>query len=234
MAHGFEIYEEIPRPDTSLIERLLGIPTPDLGDVTFKRATMDPAIKPVYRPMAPAIGPAVTVSIPDGSVDVVKIAASLARPGDVLVINARGDMKHVVMGGNVARGLHHLGLAGAVIDGTVRDVTEMQEDGLSVFARGVGTVTGGQGGAGEINVPIACGGVVVNPGDIVVADEDGVAVIPPAVVDEVIERVRALHKKFSDQQPTLIRGEVPDLEQLRSTVAARGAAYRSGWYQGSD
>jgi 4-hydroxy-4-methyl-2-oxoglutarate aldolase len=233
MAHGFEIYEEIPRPDTALIERLLGIPTPDLGDVTFKRATMDPAIKPVYQPMPAAIGPAITVSVPDGSVDVVKIATSLARPGDVIVINARGDSKHVVMGGNVARGLKHLGLAGVVIDGAVRDVSEIRDDGLSVFARYVGTVTGGQGGAGEVNVPIACGGVVVNPGDIVVADEDGVAVIPPSVVDEVVERVRALHKKFSDQQPTLIRGEVPELQQLRSTVAARGAAYRRGSYGAS-
>jgi 4-hydroxy-4-methyl-2-oxoglutarate aldolase len=232
MAHGFEIYDSIPRPDTSLIEKLLGIPTPDLGDVTYKRATMDPAIRPIYLPMKLAIGPAITVSIPDGAIDVMKVATSFARPGDMLVINARGDEKHVVLGGNVARGLRHLGLAGVVVDGAVRDVTEIREEGLSVFARSVGTVTGGQGGAGEVNVPIACGGVVVNPGDIVIADEDGVAVIPPAVVDEVVERVRALHQKFADQQPALIRGEVPDLDQLRAAVESRGAVIRSGRYSG--
>jgi 4-hydroxy-4-methyl-2-oxoglutarate aldolase len=232
MTYGFEIYEDIERPSQDLIERFRSIPAPDIADGTHKKGGLDPAIKPVYRPMPRVVGPAITVSVPDLALDIVRIATDIAQPGDVIVINARGDSYHVVMGGNVCAGLRAKGIAGVVIDGACRDVSEIEELGLPMFARGVGTFTGGTSGAGEVNVPIACGGVVVNPGDIVVADEDGIAVVNPSAAVEVLETVESIQERWVELRPLIQRGEVPNIDRVRKTITAGGAKFHSGQYNG--
>jgi regulator of RNase E activity RraA len=232
MPHGFEIYREIPRPDPALVERLRGIPSTDLGDVMYKRGAMDPGIAPLYRPMSPIVGPAVTVSVPDGAFEMVKVAMEMTRPGDVLVINARGNLGHALLGGNVSRGLKARGLAGVVVDGAVRDIEEIRTDGLPVFARGLSIIMVPIEGAGEVNVPIACGGVVVNPGDLICADEDGVIVVPPHVVEEVAEKAHRLHAGHMAVQEVLLRGEVTNIAAILDRAAQRGGTFIDGAFGG--
>lgn len=228
MPIGYEIYRQVARPESALIARFRDLPTADLADVLHKRGAMDPAIAAVYRPVAAAIGPAVTVSVPDGAFETIKIAMEATQPGDVLVINARGNVHHALLGGNVCRGLKARGLAGLVADGAIRDVTEIRDDAFPVFARGVALVMGAIEGAGEVNVPIACGGVVVNPGDIVVADADGVVVVPPHAAVAVLAAAHALHARHLAAQPILLRGEVTGIAGITARAVERGADFHEG------
>jgi 4-hydroxy-4-methyl-2-oxoglutarate aldolase len=184
-------------------------------------------IVPVYVPMRSAVGVAVTVSIPAGGVNLVKLAMEQTRPGDILVVCAYGATATAVWGGNLTRGLKARGVAGLIVDGAVRDVSEMRAQEFPVFARGVASAIGPVATrAGEINVPIACGGTVVNPGDIVVADEDGIAVVAPSDADEVVAGVAALTAGHAAAQPALLRGEVTQIAAITADFMSSGLELR--------
>jgi regulator of RNase E activity RraA len=188
--------------------------------------TMDPRIYPVYQPMKKVVGPAVTVSIPSGSFSMIKAGMQQTRAGDVLVINAYGNLNLGLVGGNVCRGLVSRGLAGLIVDGAVRDVSEIRKDGLPVYARGTATPgTGVMSDPGEVNVPIACGQVVVNPGDIIVADEDGIVVVPPAAAEEVLAGVADLEAKHAAVQDALLRGEVTNIDNIERMLREQGCEF---------
>jgi regulator of RNase E activity RraA len=150
------------------------------------------------------------------------------QAGDVLVINARGVLNGALVGGNVCRGLVHRGLAGLIADGAVRDASEIQQDGLPTFARGITTVMGPIDGPGEVNVPIACGGVVVNPGDIVVADEDGIVVVRPSEAEEVLAETAKLEASHEAVQPILLRGEVTNIAKIERALREQGCTFMDG------
>jgi len=184
---------------------------------------MDPGIRPIYEPMVPVIGPAITVSIPRGShFYLFKLGAQQTRPGDVLVVNARGDLTCGLTGGNICRALRARGLAGLVVDGAVRDLEETRATALPVFARAITPRGGSVYGPGEVNVPIACGNVVVNPGDIVVADRDGVAVVPQHAADEILASVAKARSGRVTIQPALDRGEITNIDTITSTLREMG------------
>jgi len=220
---GFRAITAITRPDAKIIGRFEGLSSADLADAMHDANIMDPGIQPIYEPMAPIVGPAVTVSIPRCThFHLFKLGAQQTRPGDVLVVNARGDLSSGLTGGNVCRGLRARGLAGVIVDGAVRDIEETRATGLPVYARGVTPRGGTVYGAGEVNVPVACGGIVVNPGDIVVADRDGIAVVPSAAVDEVLALVEKGKASHAQLQPALARGEVTNIENITKKLLELG------------
>jgi 4-hydroxy-4-methyl-2-oxoglutarate aldolase len=107
-----------------------------------------------------------------------------AEPGAVIVVQA-GDTRYAMSGGNVCATAQQRGIAGFVIDGVIRDVAEVREAQFPVFARGLSPVPGKKQALGTLNQPITCGGVVVHPGDMVIADEEGIAVVPMAQREEI-------------------------------------------------
>ena len=107
-----------------------------------------------------------------------------AEPGSVIVVQG-GDRSYAMSGGNVCATAQQRGIAGFVIDGVIRDVAEVREVGFAVFARGVSPVPGKKKALGTLNQPITCGGVVVNPGDMVIADEEGIAVLPVGQSEDI-------------------------------------------------
>ena len=113
-------------------------------------------------------------------------------PGDVLVIDGGGDLANAAVGGILSFYAAHIGLAGVVVDGAIRDVAEIRSRSFPVYARGVTHRGPYKDGPGEINVPISVGGMVVNPGDIVVGDQDGLLAIPQEDVEELIDKARAV------------------------------------------
>jgi regulator of RNase E activity RraA len=118
----------------------------------------------------------------------------MAQPGDVVIVDRLGDRRYACWGGGVALAAHVRGIAGAVVDGMLTDRVEITEMGFNVFGRGLSPVTTrAPGVTGEVNVPVQCGGVIVNPGDIILADDDGVLVLAPdrvaAIVEQVMPRV---------------------------------------------
>jgi 4-hydroxy-4-methyl-2-oxoglutarate aldolase len=228
MPLGFQVFTDIDRPSQTDIDAIGGHFSADLADAMQKAGAMSRAIQPVYRPMPKFFGPAVTASLPTGSFSMAKLAMLQCQPGDVLVLNVREDVSHAMLGGQIGHALKQRGLAGIVVDGAVRDSSEFQEEGLPVCARGTAVVVGGHDGPGEINVPIACGGVVVNPGDIVVADEDGIVVVPRSLAGEVHNATEALHQAHLSAAPVFDRGEIPGMEEVENRIRAAGCEFHSG------
>ncbi len=184
-------------------------------DVMERAGVMHTAIK--ARCGGKLAGPAVTVRLfPGDLVDPLE-ALTVAAAGDVVVVDAAGETETSVWGGLMAGLGRRRGIAGAVVDGAVRDVDEARDLGFTLYSRAVGprashTAFSGRREPIEVNVPIHCGGVVVSPGDIIVADEIGVVVVPRAEAGAVLERARAQ----SDREEATRRriGEGKGVEEL--------------------
>ena len=138
-------------------------------------------------------GTAVTVRTRGGDNLAVLRAFDHCRPGDVMVIDAGGDLANAVFGGIMSLGGAALGLRGMVIDGAIRDVAEIRERDFPVYARGVSHRGPYKDGPGEINVPVTIGGMVVRPGDVIVGDQDGLVAFAPALAAATIEKALAQH-----------------------------------------
>jgi 4-hydroxy-4-methyl-2-oxoglutarate aldolase len=219
---GFRAFTGIERPHQELVQRLAAYAPPDLSDAMNGGYTVKPGIHPLYAFTRRIAGPATTVSVPRGANDVVRFAIDQAMPGDVLVINACGQRSFAVCGGNLTRIMQRRGLAGAVIDGTARDPEEAADLEFALFARGQATVAPPLEGTGEVNVPVACGGVVVNAGDIIVADANGIVAVPQHSAHWVLERVAELHERQVKLQPIRERGQVPNIAAVVDAMKRRG------------
>lgn len=221
---GFRGFTEIQRPSPDVVQRLCAYAPPDLSDAMRGAYTLDPAIRPLYPFQGRISGPAVTVCIPQGSLNPLKFAMAQTQPGDVLVVNARGISAFAVWGGNVSKGMKRRGVAAVVIDGAARDPEEAQAAGFLVFARSQATAAPPAEGPGEVNVPVACGGVIVRPGDIIVADVNGIVAIPQEAATWVLQRVTKLRARFDAVQPALERGEVTNIEGITRSMQQQGFA----------
>lgn len=222
MSYGFRAFTEIERPPQELVDQLAQYSPPDLADAMQKSGALDGSIRPIYSPMPRFAGPAVTCNLPTGSFNIKKFAMETTQPGDVLVMAARGIHHHSLIGGNICRGLKHRGLAGIIIDGAVRDPGEIQEVGIPLHAAGIAINSGPKIGPGEVNVPVAVGRCVIFPGDIVVADEEGIVVVPAQFAEEVLQRLEQVKNKASRLQPTLLRGEITNIEQITDDLLQSG------------
>lgn len=165
-------------------DEFAGISPTVLADSLGRQQVMDIGIRPLW-PSPQVTGPAFTVRCPAGDNLMLHAAIYRADPGSILVVEA-GDVDYAVAGGNMCAVAQRHGIAGLVVDGVIRDLAEVRELGLPVFARGVIPVPGAKNAIAPLNEPVRCGGITVGPGDIVVADEEGVAVVPAARRDEVL------------------------------------------------
>jgi regulator of RNase E activity RraA len=144
------------------------------------------------------IGQAVTVRIPSIDSTLCHKVVEIARPGDVIVVDRCGDMTHACWGAAMTLAASLRGIAGAVVDGSVTDILDIRRIGFPVFFRRLSPLTTRiLGLEGEINVPVQCGGIIVNPGDLVIADINGVCVLPPGSAQAVIEH--ALHEQEKEK-----------------------------------
>lgn len=159
------------------------------ADVQYRTGVMDSGIKPAFR--AKITGQAVTVQLSKGDlVDPLK-ALEMGQPGDVIVVDAGGDPNTSVCGGLMGGLAQNRGIRGMIVDGAGRDTDELEDIGWPIWTRaitprGTHTMFSGRKDELSINVPIACGGVPVSPGDFIVADLMGVVVIPLARAEEVV------------------------------------------------
>lgn len=147
---------------------------------------MDMGIREMWPQIPRTAGPAYTVSCAPGDNLMLHAAIYRAEPGSVIVVKA-GDVDYAMSGGNVCATAQKRGIAGFVIDGVIRDLAEVRELQFPVFARGVMPIPGNKQGPGTLQNTIICGGVQIDPGDIVVADEEGIAVIPTAQQESLWE-----------------------------------------------
>lgn len=181
-----------PQVDAALIAALRELPLAAISD-NMHRNTGTGSLLPYHKPAATTMaGTAVTARSRGGDNLTYLRALEFCRPGDVLIIDAGGDLQNAVVGGILTYYAARIGVAGVVIDGAVRDVAELREREFPVYARGVTHRGPYKDGPGEINVPVSVGGMVVNPGDVVVGDQDGLLAIPPEDVPWLIDKARGV------------------------------------------
>jgi regulator of RNase E activity RraA len=167
-----------------------GLSPTTLADVLTRDRVMDHGIRPLWTPIPRVAGPAYPVRCGRGDNLMLHAAIHRAPPGSVIVVEA-GDLDYAVSGGNVCAWAHKRGVLGFVVDGVIRDLAEVRERGFPVFGRGVIPIPGDKRKSGVLNGPVMCGGVRVAPGDIVVADEEGVVVVERDRAAEVLQAAQA-------------------------------------------
>jgi regulator of RNase E activity RraA len=190
---GFRIFTKIERPDKELVEKFRGLPTPNIADNMSRLFCLDSTIKPMNS--TNLLGTAFTVRSRTADNLLFHKALDMARPGDVIVVEVHGDTINSVCGEIMMRYAKKRGIGGFLIDGCVRDLGGLKELDFAVFAKGATPMGPYKDGPGEINVPVCCGGTVINPGDIIVGDEDGVVIINPKDALEVLVKAKAMFDK---------------------------------------
>lgn len=189
-----EIHDEIERPDPEIIERFRVLTVAQIAKALNGRGLLHEEIKPIDNDVR-ICGPAVTLYGRQGDANMYQGVPDSVKPGDVIVADAAGTKTLSVCGERVAYNLCRLYHAGGmVIDGAIRDKAGMQEYGIPIFFRGIDPKLFGATGPGAINTRIQCGGVLVEPGDIVVGDKDGVIVVRRSEAELVLEKVGTLHE----------------------------------------
>jgi 4-hydroxy-4-methyl-2-oxoglutarate aldolase len=169
---------------------------------------MGPEIRPLYDG-ARIVGPALTVLCFPGDNITTHKALQLAQPGDVLVIDDGGGRNTAAVGHNMSLRARSQGVVGVVTNGSVRDVALLRRDKFPVFCAGVCPRSPQKNTPGSINVPVQVGGLVVQPGDIVVADDDGVAVVPLSDAEEIARRAGERMKMERQQAEDIKAGRLP-------------------------
>jgi regulator of RNase E activity RraA len=190
-----DIVRDFERVSSDLVRQACEFQAAILADVNGRRGALHGRIA-ALRPRMKLAGPALTVEVRPGDNLMIHAAMSLAKPGDVLVIDGKADQTAALMGTIMMTACKQLGIAGVVIDGAVRDSLEIDEMDFPVFSVGTNPNGPTKNVPGRIGHPITCGGVVVRSGDLVVADADGVFV---AERERVASLIPLAHKKVEDE-----------------------------------
>ena len=199
------VITDLARPDPELVSRFEGVPSTIASDVAEPGA-MDAGIEPVYRDTELA-GTALTVRAAPGDNLIIHKAITMAEPGDVLVVDGDGYVETAYVGELMCASCRVHGLAGMVIDGAIRDREEIAAMEFPVYARGVHPAGPSKREPGSINVPVSCGGVTVEPGDLVVGDDDGVSVVRAADAEAALERAREKREREAELRDRVETGE---------------------------
>ncbi|MGE7696726.1 RraA family protein [Lysinibacillus sp. NPDC094177] len=170
------------------------LPTTAVSDATGGHTNLRSDIKPLADHFKIA-GRAVTVRLPDGENGAVLEAIRAAGEGDILVIDAKGNTNRAVAGDFVLSLAKGIGIQGIVVDGVIRDIAAIRELDFPVFSLGTTVAAGNKNGGGEVNVPIAIGGVAVNPDDYIIGDMDGVVVVPQNDAERIVAAAEAKIQK---------------------------------------
>ena len=198
MTPGFRILPRVAT-DTALVKLFEGLPTPIISD-NLSRMTGTSSLAPRHRPGAFMLGAALTVRAREGDNLMIHKALQLGKPGDVLVVDGAGALERALFGEIMKNVAKMRGVVGVVIDGAIRDAGAYREGDFPCFARGISHRGPYKDGPGEVNVAVSIDGMIVNPGDIVVGDDDGVVVISPAEARAV---AAASRKKLDAETQTL-------------------------------
>ena len=218
---GFRVLVSPQRVDTSVLDRFRGLASSNLADAMGRFNFMDAGIR--SRSGFPMCGLAVTVNARPADNLMIHKALQVAQPGDVVIVNTCGNTTSAVFGELMCTTAAAAKLGGIVVDGAIRDVDGITTLGFPAYSRTVCPGGCDKDGPGEINVPISCGGTVVMPGDIIVGDDDGIAVVPRDHAEDVLTLVQELmereRKRIAEiQAGTLFRPDVDDLLRKKGVI----------------
>jgi 4-hydroxy-4-methyl-2-oxoglutarate aldolase len=211
-----DIRRDFTRVAPDVVKRAAAFQAAILADVAGRRGTMSGRIAPVSPEMKCA-GPAFTIEVRPGDNLMIHAAMTIAKPGDILVIDGKGDRTCALMGAIMINACRQLKIGGVVIDAAIRDSLELRELGFPVFAVGANPNGPTKFVPGRMNWPISCGGIAVAPGDLIVGDADGVVVVEREKAASLLD---AAQKKVDD-------------ETARIAAIRQGKDLRPQWLEGS-
>jgi len=214
-----DIIKDFPRVGADIVRRASGLQPAILADVAGRRGALHGRIRPLHADMKVA-GTAFTVEVRPGDNLMIHAAISLAKPGDVLVIDGKGDLSSALMGTIMMNACRKLGIAGVVMDGAARDTVEIIEMGYPVFAAGTNPNGPTKNVPGRIGHPVSVGGVTVHPGDFIIGDADGVVAVER---DKIEALLPAAEKKVRDEAARIAAIQGGDTEAKWLAAALRAA-----------
>ena len=218
---GFRIFTKIHRPDPQLVESFRGLPVANIADEMNRFFCVDARIKPLNR--SPLLGTAFTVRTRTADNLLMHKAIAMAQPGDVIVVDAGGDLTNALMGEMMLAYAIKRGVAGFVLNGALRDVDAFVATNLPTYAAGVTHRGPYKDGPGEINVPIAIDGMVIAPGDLILGDSDGVLAVPYDEAEAIYLRATAKLEAETKQMSAIAAG-TNDRSWVDATLRKLGCA----------
>jgi RraA family protein len=202
MPNGFQVLKRKQSVAPALITRLRAVPVASISDSMQRMPAAGAALRPMHREGV-LCGPAFTVRTRPGDNLMMHMALNLAQEGDVIVVDAGGDLTNAITGERMLAYCVARKFAGVIIYGAVRDYGWIRRQDMPVFACGVTHRGPYKDGPGEINVPVSLGGMVVHPGDAIVGDEDGVVCVPAADAEAVCAAAEIKHQKENETFPDI-------------------------------
>lgn len=222
------VVRQVRRAAPEVLDGLAEAGVSTVHEADRRRGALDPRLRPIQQDVRIA-GSAITVSCHPGDNLMIHAAVETCRPGDVLVVTTTSPSTDGMLGELLATSLAARGVRGVVLDAGVRDVAELRAMGFPVWARAVSPQGTVKASPGSVNVPVVCGGRQVSPGDAVVADDDGIVVVPRERAETVLAAARARLAKEEVTRSRLAAGELGlDIYDLRPLLAKLGVVYEDG------
>ena len=206
MSIGFQVLERARKVSAEWVARYRELPVANVSDSMNRMTAGGSRLRPMHREGVLA-GPAVTVKARPGDNLMLHYAIDIAEPGDVIVVDAGGDLTNALIGEMMVAYAVKRGVAGIVINGAIRDANNIGGGDFPLFAAGVSHRGPYKDGPGEINVPIAIDGMVIEPGDLVIGDDDGLLCVPFDHVAEVYDRATAKYTAEQKQMELIAQGK---------------------------
>ena len=219
------VKRNIVRADKSAVARLSKLGVATIHEAMGRVGLMKPYMRPIYKG-ANICGTAVTILLQPGDNWMMHVAAEQLQPGDVAVAACTTDNADGFFGDLLATSFKARGAIGLVIDAGVRDVTDLEEMGFPVVSRAIHSKGCIKATLGSVNIPIVCAGELVNPGDVVIADIDGVVVVPAAMATEVADAAEKRTSFESEKRARFAAGELGlDMYNMRGPLEKAGLRY---------
>jgi regulator of RNase E activity RraA len=223
MTIGFRIRKNTRKVAHDVIKKFRGIPVANVSDSMWRMAASGPRLRPMHRGGALA-GPALTVRSRPGDNLMLHKALDMAEPGDVIVVDAGGDLTNSLFGELMLSYARKRGVAGLVINGAIRDAEALRNQDLPVFAAGVTHRGPYKDGPGEIGFAISLDGMLIEPGDLVLGDWDGLVAVPFADVESVYKAAKAKNDAETKQMADIETG-ANDRSWVDKTLERLGVEY---------